>query len=322
MNGIEHKLPRSGSRGGAGHGPIRRDVIAAFLAAAGLWIMLAGCADPRSEPSAPPDPGYTETIVLWEAAVSDNHWVSATFEVSTALAAIVRPGEDTPARLTVAAYIEPDNQILRYDSIVVLLLPAYSDSIIDYLVVLNDLEVIHDELVRCLTYPYPCEDTTGFADSLVYVDSLITANTAELDSAVTDTTELGVERDSLGLVLDDRYTLALRMDDDTTAVYPEAVFLNDELVLGGQAIYLAAKGDSNSALPGWNGRGFQLALDRLSAADPYNYGEMLEVNWTTCFPGSDRPCLSVGTHRLYARVTGANTRVTGTLVLVYAEERP
>jgi len=63
-------------------------------------------------------------------------------------------------------------------------------------------------------------------------------------------------------------------------------------------------------------------MNRFESADPNNIGYSLEVNWTTCFPGSERPCLSVGDHTLRARLTGSDTRLTGTLVLVYERSTP
>lgn len=144
----------------------------------------------------------------------------------------------------------------------------------------------------------------------------------EVLAARIDTAVFGVERDELARIVDNRYTLALWLDDTTTApAYPEAVY--DTLMptrLTEQEIYLAA----TDTATGYKSRGFQLDLNQFDSADPINPGYTREVNWTTCFPGSDRPCLSQGNHTFFARVSGGGglTRVSATLVLVYERSTP
>ncbi len=137
-----------------------------------------------------------------------------------------------------------------------------------------------------------------------------------LDIAVADTTALGDRRDSLGLVLDDRYTLAMWLDSDTTTVYPLGRILEDGRHAA-QGIYLA---ETNS-VTGLKGRGFQLDLASFEAADLSRPGRPIEINWTVCF-GPGRPCLSEGTHTLRALATGSESYITAAVILVYAEEQP
>jgi hypothetical protein len=234
-------------------------------------------------------------------------------------------GVDHPARLTVVAFISPDADIVRYETVTYDSLP-FTDSLINgYQVTVFALEFSLDS---ALYIDSLCDvdtacgfDTTGLDALIDTLQVLLPYWTDKWTAARADTVRLGLERDSLGHLLDDRYRLAVWMDDDTTTRYPQAFFYADGF-LGGQAIYAAATGDSTTALPGMKGRGFALNLDKFSAADPVNPRRSLEVNWTQCFAGLPLPCMSVGPHTLHALVTGPGSRVTGTLVLVYEEVTP
>ena len=314
-----HFCPRRGERAGVPWG-----AVAAVLIAASLWAFMGGCADPRSKPLAPASPGYTETIVLWNGAVSDSEKISAPFTVDQPLAPIRQLGVDHPARLTLVAFISPDDDTRRRETITGDSLPKLTDSLILYQATVFAMEfsldsaLLVDELVH---QDSTCCDTTGLGALIEQLQADLIVWTDKWTAAMTDTTRLGLERDSLGHLLDDRYRLAIWMDDDTTTRYPQAAF--DTLgFLGGQAIYAAATGDSTTALPGMKGRGFALNLDKFSAADPVNPRRSLEVNWTQCFTGLSLPCLSVGPHTLHVLVTGPGSRVTGTLALVYEEVTP
>jgi len=321
MNETGHTKQHSSRRSRTERASARWGAVAAGLVALALGALIGGCADPRTEPAPTRSPGYTETIVLFEGVVSAGQQISVAFSVDQDLAPIVHPGQDTPARLRIAGFIRSDDpQIVRRELIVGDLLPELSDSIVGFLVTAADLELQLDVIDSCLAHPETC-DTTGKAaaraealDSLQVVDSL-------RQVAIDDTTTLGIERDSLALVLDDRYALAIWLDEDTTTYYPEGEYV-DATTVGGQGIYLASTGDSTATYPGMKGRGFDLPLDRFQAADLNSPGETREVNWTTCFPGSTRPCLSTGSHTFLARLTGTESRITATLVLVYAEETP
>jgi len=314
-----HFCPRRGERAGVPWG-----AVAAVLIAASLWAFMGGCADPRSKPLAPASPGYTETIVLWNGAVSDSEKISAPFTVDQPLAPIRQLGVDHPARLTLVAFISPDSSIQRRETITGDSLPKLTDSLTLYQATVFarefslDSALLVDELVH---QDSTCCDTTGLGALIEQLQADLIVWTDKWTAAMTDTTRLGLERDSLGHLLDDRYRLAIWMDDDTTTRYPQAAF--DTLgFLGGQAIYAAATGDSTTALPGMKGRGFALNLDKFSAADPVNPRRSLEVNWTQCFTGLSLPCMSPGAHTLHVLVTGPGSRVTGTLVLVYEEVTP
>lgn len=287
-----------------------------------MVIGAVSCSDPRTAPVTAPSPTHTESITLWENAVSNGNVISANFEVRTELAEIGRPGVDAPARLTIAAYFEPDSDIDWYESIVADSLPAWDDSFIRYLVSIETQQGIIDSVngVRalCDTVPDQCPaDTSGLipaenaalAIQEVYQDSV--------DAAVADTIRLGQVRDSLGSVVDDRYTLSMWMDNDTTTAYPEAL-IDEQGRLSGQEFYLALTNSGS----GLKGRSFQLDMAQFDAADLRNPGRPIEFNWTTCFIGSTRPCMSIGQHTLHARATGAVSRITAAVVFVYAEELP
>lgn len=285
----------------------------------GFWI--SSCADPRSAPATAPDPAHTETITLWNSEPSNGDTVTAHFVVSAPLAAINQPGVDQPARLTIAAYVRPDSDNAWYETIVNDTFPEWEDILIRYLVAIEAQQGILDSVtaVRALCDSLPAEcpdDTSGLIGAEngaleiqgIYQDSV--------GAAVADTTALGERRDSLGLVLDDRYTLAMWFDNDTSKVYPLARILEDGRIAS-QGIYLA---ETNSTT-GLKGRGFQLDLASFEAADLDNPNRPIEINWAVCF-GPDRPCLSEGTHTLRALATGSESYITAAIILVYAEEQP
>jgi hypothetical protein len=158
-------------------------------------------------------------------------------------------------------------------------------------------------------------DSTELADSTTRRLSVLETEWALLSL---DTTRLGREQRYLEARLDNRYRVSIALDDTTRARYPEAVYSRTLAgALTGQAVYAAAT-DSATDL---KGRGFNISLSQFNAADSLNVGYSLESNWVTCFPASPEPCLDVGSHSFYAWVSGYPARITGTLVLVYAEER-
>ncbi len=291
-----------------------------LLLAAGA-VLLFSCADPRTPAALAPELSHTETIVLWEQAVSNNATISADFTVRAPLADINQPGLDEPARLTVAAYIVPDADVYWYESIVGDSIPAWTNAFIRYLVAIERYQGVLDSVagVRalCDTVPASCPpDTSGLIPAEQSAGLALAPYQDSLAVGVADTTRLGATRDSLGIVLDNRFVLALWMDGDTTTVYPDAL-LDGAGRLSGQGFYLAATNSETNM----KGRGFELDMAQFEAADLRNPGRPIEFNWTTCFIGSTRPCLSEGTHTLHARATGVS-RITAAVVLVYAEERP
>lgn len=285
-----------------------------------IGAVVFSCSDPRSAPATAPEASHTETVTLWVDAPSNGEVISANFEVKQPLAEIDRPGVDAPARLTVAAYIQPDADIAWYERIVNDSIPAWNEHFIRYLIAIEGQQGIIDSVAAvralCDTVPEECpDDTSGLIPAEQAALELRAVYQDSVSAGQADTTRLGANRDSLGVVLDDRYTLALWMDSDTTTAYPEG--LMDSLGnIGGQEFYLAA---TNSAT-GLKGRSFALDLAQFEAADLRNPGRPIEINWTTCFIGSTRPCMSVGTHTLHARATGATTKITAAIILVYAEE--
>jgi hypothetical protein len=304
--------------------------VAAVLVTAVLWGFLGGCSDDRKEPLNSQNPAYTETIPLWTNATSDSQRIAAPFNVAQELAPIVHPGQDSPARLTIVCYISADDSdITRLELIQGTLLPRYGDTLISILIPLLPAQRAYSSWLHidslCDANPDSCHHVgvdTALAQHMVdslaaVVNPLLTL----LHAAQADTAVLNHEAAVRGARLDNRYTLALWMDQDTAetqAMYPQASFRDSSFTLGGQAIY-AARTDSATQ---YKACGLRLNLDRFLAADRNNLHYQLEVNWTTCFTGSQRPCLSPGQHTLYARLTGAQSRITASLVLVYSEVRP
>jgi hypothetical protein len=305
-------------------------VVAAVFLAAALWGLLGGCSDDRSVPLSTQNPAYTETIPLWTDATSDNQRIAATFNVAQELAPIVQPGQDSPARLTIAAYISADDtDITRLELIQNSLLPPLGDSLIAILVLLSVPQRDYNGYLHidslCNANPDSCHqagvDTAQVHHLIDSLAAIVNPLLAQLHAVQGDTAVLNHEAATRRAVLDNRYTLALWMDQDTAetqAMYPQAVFRDTSYTLGGQALY-AARTDT---ITHYKGCGFRLNLDRFLAADRNNLRYQLEVNWTTCFTGSQRPCMSPGLHTLYARLTGAQSRITASLVLVYNEVRP
>lgn len=287
-----------------------------------IAFAVTSCSDPRTAPVLAPDPAHTESHTLWVNAESNGQTISASFNVSAPLAAIGRPGVDTPARLTIAAFIEPDDDVLWYEKIVNDSLPAWDQTFIRLLVAIEVQNGVIDSVngirALCDTLPEECPaDTSGLIAAEQNAMNIRSTYQDSVDAAVIDTTALGARRDSLGRVVDDRFTLAIWMDADTTTAYPEALS-DEEGRLYGQEIYLSL---TNSAT-GLKGRSFYLDMAQFEGADLRNPDRPIEFNWATCFVGSSRPCLSEGTHTIHARATGAVSKITAAVVLVYAEEQP
>jgi hypothetical protein len=322
MSQTVHNSMHADPRGRARRARVLAGAVTVVLVAATLLVMW-GCADKRTPPSAPADLGYEQTIVLWDNVATGTNTVSAAFDVPQDLAPIVNPGVDTPARLNVWCIVPVDDQMLRRETIVGGLLPALGTDMlnlqIDMSARASHLDSLLKDSIRCAHRPDSCR--LSFLDSLYQErDSTIAhlrADTAQMNGDASDTTRLGRERDSLATVLDGRYVLSLRFDNDTTIVYPNAVFRDAAFSLSGQGIGLVQTDPASHT----KGKQFSLAMDRFQAADAHNLGRSLTVNWTTCFAGSNRPCMSTGPHTLYARLTGASARISGTIVVVYRDRR-
>ncbi|MFH1010976.1 MAG: hypothetical protein V1784_07060 [bacterium] len=241
-------------------------------------LFVAGCADPRTVPPTVSEPAYTETITLWERVVSGGAPQSATFRVDSLLES---------ARLTLAGFIVPDDDIAWFETLINDSFPAKANQITGYLVGLDTLGP---------------DSTWSHEDSLIGV-----ALRDSLSQAVIETTAMGERRDSLIVVVDNRFVFSLWLDVDTTARYPEAVFLDEEAtVVSGQSFY-ASPTDSS----GMKGRSFQLRMRQWNAADPANVGRYIELNWLSR--------LTPGSHTLRAKLTESGSKITGTIVLVYSE---
>ncbi len=248
-------------------------------------VLVSGCADPRTPPPVTPEPTYTETLLLWDDIESGDVPQSATFTVKRELVS---------ARLTVAGYITPDDDILWMEAVINDSIPPIADEITGYHIAIEDLG--------------PEEDWT--------IEDSITAAALQdsIQWATDDTTAMGVRRDSLTLVVDDRFTLALWLDEpaaDTTAKYPEAIYTDEAGTLSGQHFYLSPT-DSAS----WKkARSFQMLLRQWTAADPANVGRPIEVNWLAELSSGEQP----SDHTVRVKLTGIDSRIIGTIVLVYRE---
>ncbi|MBK6765858.1 MAG: hypothetical protein IPG71_05865 [bacterium] len=283
-------------------------------------LLLASCADPRTPPPAAPVESHTETITLWNSARSDGIELTASFNVERDIADYVTPdGFVQPARLSIAAYIRPDSDIAWFEAIVGDTFPIWDDILIRYAIGFEAQKSVLDSVVAvralCDSLPESCpDDTSGLIPAEHVADSIKAIYQDSIAVAVADTTELGGRRDSLGLVLDDRYTLAIWLDDDSATAYPLATRLQDGRIAD-QSIYLAETNFDS----GLKGRGFDLDLAGFYVADLNKVDRQVFLNWASCFRDGV-PCLTQGSHTLRARVTGAETYVTAALILVYAEE--
>jgi hypothetical protein len=332
-----------------------------MLALAALWAFTWGCADPRTEPLAIQDAGYTETVVLWtEQATDAAHQVTANFTVADDLMEISTPGVDSPARLRLVVYIWPDCQILRAEKIMGTDIPFINDSTIIPALVgitartslmdsaqkskIDSLERVLMAYARAMTLSFDstrqdtvnfgitCDsplyfpvarygsgapDTTGRMARFAQFDPEIVRWEEQIGNAILDSTLMGLLRDHLISVVDNRYALSFAIDDTAAFVYPNAVYGAGTGLLSGQRIYAAQTNPET----GMKGYGIIIPLDRISAADPSNPGVPIQRNWAVCFPGSTQPCLDTGAHRIYVRMPGRAAKVSGSLVLVYAQRR-
>lgn len=291
-----------------------------FLRLAGAAILAISCADPRTPPPAAPVESNTETITLWHDSPSNGSVITAAFNVDRDIANYVTPdGFVQPARLSIAAYIRPDSDIAWFEAIQNDTFPAWEDILIRYAIGFEEQKGVLDSVdaVRalCDTVPENCpDDTSGLIPAEHVADSIQAIYQDSIDVAVADTTALGQRRDSLGLVLDDRFTLAIWLDNDTTTAIPLAKRLTDGRI-GGQGIYLA----ETNFTSGLKGRGFDLNLADFYVADLNKIDRERQINWADCYR-EGLPCLTPGAHTLHARVTGAESYVTAAIILVYAEE--
>ncbi len=242
-------------------------------------LLAIGCADPRQAPIAPGQFAYTKTVILWDDVVSGGTAQSATFVVDSTLAA---------ATVTVAGFITPDDDILHIEAIQNDSIPAEADTITYFLVRLDSLG----------------PDSTWSPDTTI----LGLALRDSLQWTIDDTTEMGMRRDSLILLVDDRYVLSIWSDVDATERYPSAVYLDDQAdTLSGQRFWAAA----TDTVTEMKGRSFQLNLREWNAADPANVGRPIVINWLSR--------LTEGSHTITVRLMGSGSRITGTIMLVYEE---
>lgn len=355
MNETASVFPARGRRNRRGGADLRWAIWIAALMALCLGGLTAGCGDDRTSPPTSSNPSHMRQYDLWSQRVSSGETISAVFTVERELADV-----ETPVLLTLVTHLETaaDPNLMRFDAVSDSLewlssaLTRYGTRLFrlgqdlqtlaawDSLwLIYPDSMVIAFDSTSCDTHVTICGDTiycdslnwamypdsmvlafdtTGRGECRAYVNGLIALYGDSTTWATAAQVRMTGELADLSDYLDNAYTLALWMDSDTTTRYPNAVYKNPDLELGGQLLYSVAT-DSASGL---KSRGMSLRLKRFESCDPVNLGETLEVNWVTCFAGSTRPCMSVGEHTLQARLNGASTRITGTLVLIYEEAQP
>jgi hypothetical protein len=266
-------------------------------------LLFIGCADPRQAPVAPGTPAYTKTVILWDDVVSAGTAQSASFVIDGTLSA---------ATVTVAGFITPDNDIVHIEAIQEDSIPSKADQITGYLIGQEELSAeITDFLAALDTLDPNTEDSVLIA---LYQDSLDQDSVSwfafgdSIAWAIADTTAMGERRDSLVLLVDDRFVLSVWSDVDAIERYPSAVYLDDQAdTLSGQRFWAAA----TDTVTGMKGRSFQLNLREWSAADPANVGRPIVINWLSH--------LTAGEHSISVRLTGSGSRITGTIMLVYEE---
>jgi len=355
MNETASIFPARGRRNRRRGADLRWATWIAALMAVCLIGLIAGCSDERTSPPTSSNPSHMRQYDLWSQQASSGETISASFTVERELADV-----EAPVLLTIVTHLETaaDPNLVRFDAVTDSLewlssaLTRYETRLfrlgqdLQTLTAIDSLWLIYpDSMVlafdstSCDThvticgdtiycdslnwamYPdsmIPAFDTTGIGACRVYVNGLIALYEDSTDWAADAQARMGDESDELSAYLDNVYTLALWMDDDTTTRYPNAVYVNPDLELGGQLLYSVV----TDSATGLKSRGMSLRLKRFESCDPVNLGETLEVNWVTCFAGSARPCMSVGEHTLRASLNGANTRISGTLVLIYEEAQP
>ena len=279
-------------------------LIALFTGSA--W--LTGCSDERTAPTKPHDPSYTQTILLMDSVAAMGNDLTANFTLRDNIAQ-----EDSDGGiLFLYGYLLPDDDINLFDRYEV-----ENDSIAE--VILGfDGAILEIELKPDKTHQ----------DSLE-LDSLWNLKNGEL--AQIDLRNDA--RDSLDIILDNRYKLSVWLDDDAYEYYPNAAFLDStvipflgsDMTVWGQGFYFAPANER-----GIRGMRMRINLSEWWVADagwetndpyipdalPARGGTMPELfpirNWL------DRLTPNT-THTIHARfgAPGTRTALTASLYVVY-----
>ncbi len=277
----------------------------------GLLIigLITACTDERAKPAAPEEPSYNETILLSEMInSSDAREISLPFNVR---------GNVQDGILSLACFLQAedsetgfrDEQLIQFEEYGVEI-----EELKDEIDSLNILKVNY-ELMEELSP----EDSTALANIIAQMSADTTA--IEMRTAA---------RDTLDTYLDDKYKVAIRLDDDDTWYYPFALYLDStaveylggETIVWGQGFYLAETSEQSEM----RGKTMQIDIEEVWVADdeyrhsskparPSNLQTLPEL-----YPLTDwLERLAPGSHTLHVRFGSDNTvtAITASLYMLY-----
>ncbi|MFC2150613.1 hypothetical protein ACFLQV_03825 [Calditrichota bacterium] len=226
-----------------------------------FMLTLTACSDERTPPTVAPDPSYTETYVLMDRVNSNGSEVSASINVRD----VIVSGE-----INIYCFIEDDADLASFYS--------KGDRISELDATIADTL---DPRLGTLEF-YETIDSLVTADSLELAD--LRRRKTRLQNTIVD---LNRQRDSLDVILDNRFTVSVKLDDGAWR-YPQASILDyrtkrndaelwadsldmrldyltalpDSQAFWGQGTYL-----SDADTLGWRGRKFALNLTEFWVAD-------------------------------------------------------
>ncbi len=228
-----------------------------FLCCLALVLVFVGCTDERTTPTKPVDHSYTETYELIDRQASAGQEISVSIPVRDAL---------SDGTLNIYCFIKADADLDLYEDLGVQaseLTSFIADTIDARLGVLEYLEQI---------------DSLTVNDSLE-LDSLRILKTSSRDSIFV----YNQRRDSLDVLLDDRFKLTVKLNDGDW-FYPNSVVLNNATLrndtmlwsdtlefdyLDDTTMYVWGQGAflSETDTDGWKGKRVSLDLVEFWAAD-------------------------------------------------------
>lgn len=211
-----------------------------------LVVLFSACEDEITTPTESVQPTYVETQVLHDRTPSNGVEIEAQFTLRDEVAS---------GKIILFCFFRPDADFLRIGQL---------DDEIEGLKDANDSlsGVIFDRWAA---------GTLSEADSL----ALVQMKVDNFDGI----SQREIERDVLDTWLDDRFKVAIRLNDDVNKKYPLAIqlnsssinsstgtetleFLADSTIIWGQGIHLA-----EGAVEGWYGKRIEINLDEFWIAD-------------------------------------------------------
>lgn len=183
--------------------PLIRFGSAALRAAVGLIAAstIVDCTDERTPPAAPDQPGYTQTVVLFQ---DDTH-------AGTLLSGTVTPRDSVvSARLYLSCTLQPDDSLRWFERL--------ADE-------LDSLATVKDSLTIMMV------NLSGNPSRTPAEDSLLAQVMRDFAFTQVEIDRRHAARDVLDVFLDDRFHVGVRLDADTVDLYPQAVFVNRGVTL-------------------------------------------------------------------------------------------